>query len=51
MKRYTVSMNWKIQCTPDVNFPKVNCRLDTMPIKIPAGFFGRLDINKWILKL
>ena len=36
-QQYTVSMDWKVQCTEDVNFPKVNYGLDTMPISISAG--------------
>lgn len=32
-------MDWKSQQCKDVNFPKANYRLDTMPIKIPAGDF------------
>ena len=36
-QQYTVSMRWKVQCTKDVNFPKVNYGLDTMLISISAG--------------
>ena len=46
-QQYTVSMGWKVQCTKDVNFPKVNYGLDTMMNSISAGirYQQGLEIN------